>query len=253
MNVTITLTNPGTDTGPFNIYTNMDNYVVPIATSVPRSTLVGAGYVAIVDGNTSTIKVESTGNCTSSIFLSVIRPTTTSTTSTTSSTTTAPPVPGSTTTTTTTGILGSTTTTTTTGQVVNSTTTTTTTNTTYLFYFEVRNQTDTGYGNGKLNLSLPNNTFVTPPITTDYSYTQVNDYFYNPAAGGAPDYFQSTFVSDPGYVIDKIVRYNYNGSVAATLLLNTANYAFVSGPMNMTSAGVAPGFYQTIKIFTKPA
>jgi len=250
MNVIITLINPGTDTGPFNIYTNMDNYVVPIATSVPKATLVSTGYTAVVDGNTATIKVESTGTCTSAIFLPVIQPTTTSTTSTTSTTTTVPPIPGTTTTTTT--IVGPTTTTTTTA-VAPSTTTTTTTNITYLFYFQVRNQTDTGYGNGKLNLSLPNNTFVTPPITTDYSYTQVNNSFYNPAAGGAPDYFQSTFVSDPGYIIEKIVRYNYNGSVAATLLLNTANYAFVSGPMNMTSAGVAPGFYQTIKIFTKPA
>jgi hypothetical protein len=251
MNVLITLTNPGADTGPFNIYTNVDNYVVPIATSIPKATLVGTGYTAIVDGNTTTIKVESTGTCTSSIYLPVIQPTTTSTTSTTSTTTTASPVPGTTTTTTT--IVGPTTTTTTTA-VAPGTTTTTTTNISYLFYFEVRNQTDTGYGNGQLNLSLPNNTFVTPPITTNYSYTQINNSAFNVAAGGFPDYIQSSFVSDPGYIIEKIVRYNYNGSVAATLLLNTANYAFVSGPVSfMTSLGVSPGFYQTIKIFTKPA
>lgn len=252
MNVTITLTNPGTDTGPFNIYTNMDNYVVPIATSIPRSTLVGAGYTAVVDGNTATIKVESTGTCTSSIFLPVIRPTTTSTSSTTSSTTTTPPAPGSTTTTTTTGTPGSTTTTTTTGQVVNSTTSTTTTYTDYRFEFEVRNQTDTGFGNGNLTLSKSDGTFITN-INTAYSLVIRNINTYNPAGAYPPSYLASSFTADSGYVIDRIIKYAANGTPGTPTLVGTPTYTFPTGPWIMTSTGVAPGFYETIKIFTKPA
>jgi hypothetical protein len=89
MNVTITLVNPGADTGPFNIYTNDDNYVVPVATNVAKSALV-AGYNVWVPPLAITIKVESTGNCTSAIFLPVVQPTTTSTSTTTSTTTQAP-------------------------------------------------------------------------------------------------------------------------------------------------------------------
>jgi hypothetical protein len=249
MNITITLTNPGTDTGPFNIYTNIDNYTLPIATSVSRATLVGAGYAATVDGNTTTIKVQSTGTCTSSIFLPITQPTTTTTTSTAAPTTTSTTTVGPTTTTSTTATP---TTTTTTTSPPGPTTTTTTTTIIYRFDFEVRNQTDTNYGNGDLNLSLPNNTFVTPAIRTAYTYTQSNDYDFNPAAGGAPDYFQSTFVSDPGYVIDRIVRYNYDGTAGYTKILGTPNYSFET-LFTMTSLGSSPGQFQTIKVFTKPA
>lgn len=100
MNVTITLVNPGADTGPFNIYTNDDNYIVPVATNVAKSALV-TGYNVWVPPLAVTVKVESTGTCTSAIFLPVAQPTTTttSTSSTTTTTTTEPPETTTTTTT----------------------------------------------------------------------------------------------------------------------------------------------------------
>lgn len=101
MNVTITLVNPGADTGPFNIYTNDDNYIVPVATNVAKSALV-TGYNVWVPPLAVTVKVESTGTCTSAIFLSVIQPTTTTTSTSTSTTTsTTTEIPETTTTTTT--------------------------------------------------------------------------------------------------------------------------------------------------------
>jgi hypothetical protein len=240
MNITITLTNPGTDTGPFNIYTNIDNYTVPIATSISRATLVGAGYAATVDGNTTTIKVQSTGTCTSSIFLPITQPTTTTTTSTAAPTTTSTTTVGPTTTTSTTAT--PTTTTTTTSPPGSTTTTTTTPAPNYKFYFEVRNQTDTNFGNGTffLNPTGGSNTF-----TTNYSLIRSGISQFNPSG--------SSFVSEAGYVIDKIVRYNYNGTEAYSLLVGSPNYTFGTGPFMMDSIGVADGFYQTIKVFTKPA
>jgi hypothetical protein len=242
MNVIITLTNPGTDTGPFNIYTNVDNYAVPIATSVPRATLVGAGYIAIVDGNAATIKVQSTGTCTSSIFLPIIQPTTTTTTSTAAPTTTTTTTSGPAPTTTTSTTATPTTTTTTTSPPGPTTTTTTTPAPNFKFYFQVRNQTDTVYGNGTffLNATGGSNTF-----TTDYSLIRSGISQFNPSG--------SSFVSESGYVIDKIVRYNYNGTEAYSLLVGTPNYTFGTGPFTMDSIGVADGFYQTIKVFTRPA
>lgn len=100
MNVTITLVNPGADTGPFNIYTNDDNYIVAVATNVAKSALL-AGYNLWVPPLAVTVKVESTGACTSAIFLPIAQPTTTTTTSTSTTTTTTTEAPATTTTTTT--------------------------------------------------------------------------------------------------------------------------------------------------------
>ena len=242
MNITITLTNPGTDTGPFNIYTNIDNYAVPIATNILRSVLVGAGYTTTVDGNTATIKVQSTGNCTSSIFLPITQPTTTTTTTvapTTTTTTTVAPAPTTTTTTT----AAPTTTTTTTSAPGPTTTTTTTPAPNYKFYFQVRNQTDTVYGNGTffLNATAGSDTF-----TTDYSLIRSGISQFNPSG--------SSFVSESGYVIDRITKFAYDGvTVLYNLPVGNPNYTFGTGPFTMDSLGVADGFYQTIKVFTRPA
>jgi Predicted solute binding protein len=239
MNVTITLVNPGVDTGPFNIYTNADNYVTAVATNIAKSALV-AGYNATVPAIASTVKVESTGTCTSSIFLTIIQPTTTTTTSTSSTTTTSTTV-APTTTTTTTAV--PTTTTTTTAPVGPTTTTTTTPAPNYKFYLQVRNQTDTVYGNGTffLNSTGGSNTF-----TTDYSLVLSGISQFNPSG--------SSFVSDSGYVIDRITKFDYDGvTVLYNLPLGTPNYTFTTGPFTMDSTGVSSGQFQTIKVFTRPA
>jgi hypothetical protein len=72
MRVKITLaSDTGVDTGPFNLYSNTDGYVNAFAASVSRNALL-SGYLATdVPVNTTTVKVQSTGNCTTSINLTV--------------------------------------------------------------------------------------------------------------------------------------------------------------------------------------
>jgi hypothetical protein len=109
MNVKITLTTAGTDTGPFNLYSNTDSYVTAFQTNIAKSLLV-AGYTStVVPAGTTTVRVKSTGTCTTYVDLFITGSGTTTTT------TTAHVGP---TTTTTTTAVGPTTTTTTTTQVV---------------------------------------------------------------------------------------------------------------------------------------
>jgi hypothetical protein len=102
MNVLITLTAAGTDTGPFSLYSNVDSYATPFQTGVTKSSLITGLMVTTVPNAASIIRVKSTGTCTNSIDLSISgippatttstttwdgSPTTTTTTSTSTSTT----------------------------------------------------------------------------------------------------------------------------------------------------------------------
>jgi len=88
MTVTITLTLAGSDTGPFNLYSNVDGYVSAFQTGVARSTLVAGLTTGTVPDGTTEILVESVGTCNRDLYLPVAgAPTTTSTTSSTTSTT----------------------------------------------------------------------------------------------------------------------------------------------------------------------
>lgn len=100
MTVTITLTSSGSDTGPFNLYSNVDGFVTPFETGVARSTLIAGYTTASVPDGTTTLRIQSTGVCTNYLDVSVVLTTTTTTTSSTTSTTTS--TSSSTTTTTTT-------------------------------------------------------------------------------------------------------------------------------------------------------
>jgi hypothetical protein len=111
MNVLITLTTAGVDTGPFNLYSNTDSYVTAFQTNVAKSLLV-AGYTStVVPAGTTTVRVKSTGTCTNYVDLIISGAPSTTTTTTT-------PSPTPTTTTTTTPSPTPTTTTTTTTQIV---------------------------------------------------------------------------------------------------------------------------------------
>jgi len=111
--VIVTLTSAGSDSGPFNLYSNVDGYTTAFAFSVSKSALL-AGYTSVVVPDlTTSIRIMSVGICTNYIDVNVSGITTTTTTSTTStsttsttstttSTTTIPPIPITTTTTTTT-------------------------------------------------------------------------------------------------------------------------------------------------------
>jgi len=97
MTVTITLTLAGSDTGPFNLYSDVDGYTSAFQTNVPRGDFLGAGLTTgtVPDGTTE-ILVRSTGACQRDLYLAVAgapatTTTTTSSTSTTSTSTTAAP------------------------------------------------------------------------------------------------------------------------------------------------------------------
>jgi hypothetical protein len=90
MTVLVTLTLAGTDVGPFNLFSNVDGYTIPLATGVSRAALLSGYSLAGVPDAASVIRAQSTGTCTNFLDMSVSGGTTT--TSTTSTTTTAVPV-----------------------------------------------------------------------------------------------------------------------------------------------------------------
>lgn len=71
MIVKITLTTAGIDTGPFNIFSDADNFATPIVTGVSKSSLI-AGYDVVNTPDAATImRVTSTGTCTNSINIPI--------------------------------------------------------------------------------------------------------------------------------------------------------------------------------------
>lgn len=93
MTVLITLTTAGADTGPFDLYSDTDGYLVPFENNVPKASLV-SGYTSIlVPGGTTIIRVKSDSLCTNYIDLVVGTTTTTTSTSTSTTTSTTTPVP----------------------------------------------------------------------------------------------------------------------------------------------------------------
>lgn len=99
MIVFVQLTLAGLNTGPFDLYSDVDGFSVPFATGVPKNVLeAGTNYT--VDNTASQILVASQGVCTTQITLTIVTTTTTTTTTTSTTTTTT----SSTTTTTTTAV-----------------------------------------------------------------------------------------------------------------------------------------------------
>jgi hypothetical protein len=86
MTVLITLTTAGTDSGPFNLYSNTDGFVSAFETGVSKSALLAGYSSALVPDYTTTIRVKSDGVCVNYVDILLE-----STTSTTTSTTTALP------------------------------------------------------------------------------------------------------------------------------------------------------------------
>ena len=81
MTILITLTIAGTDTGPFNLYSNLDGYTSAFEVGVAKIDLV-AGYISgIVPDGTTIIKVVSDNPiCTNDIDIPLTLTTTTTTT-----------------------------------------------------------------------------------------------------------------------------------------------------------------------------
>ena len=70
MTIYILLTTPGTDAGPFNLYSDVDGYISAFATNVSKATLL-AGYVATVPNGTTIVRLVSIGDCTNYIDFEV--------------------------------------------------------------------------------------------------------------------------------------------------------------------------------------
>lgn len=80
MTVLITLTTAGTDSGPFDLYSDLDGYVSAFESGVDKA-LLEAGYAsALVPDYTTTIRVKSNGVCTNYVDIPVVTPTTTTST-----------------------------------------------------------------------------------------------------------------------------------------------------------------------------
>jgi hypothetical protein len=106
MVVTITITLAGPGTGPFDLYSDSDGFLVPFETGVSKAALE-AGYTSTLVPNDATlIKIVSVGVCTDYITIEIdlanyiTTTTTTTAVPTTSTTTTNPYIPTTTTTTT---------------------------------------------------------------------------------------------------------------------------------------------------------
>jgi len=82
MTVLITLTTAGANTGPFNLYSDLDGYVTPFASAIAKSSLL-AGYTStVVPNGTAIIKVLSAGDCTTPLYIDLYVPATTTTSTT---------------------------------------------------------------------------------------------------------------------------------------------------------------------------
>jgi hypothetical protein len=90
MTVLITLTTAGTDSGPFNLYSNLDGYISAFATGVSKSALLAGYPSASVPDYTTTIRVVSTGICVNYVDIVIITTSTTTTIAPTTTTTTTP-------------------------------------------------------------------------------------------------------------------------------------------------------------------
>ena len=76
----ITLAAAGADTGPFNLFSNVDSYAVAFETGVSKSSLL-AGYYTFVPVGATIIRVKSASAlCTNFVNMEIITTTTTSTT-----------------------------------------------------------------------------------------------------------------------------------------------------------------------------
>ena len=80
MTVFITLSIAGSDSGPFNLYSNLDGYISAFESGVSKASLL-AGYASsVVPDFTTTIRILSTGTCTNYVDIIVEEITTTTTT-----------------------------------------------------------------------------------------------------------------------------------------------------------------------------
>lgn len=79
MTVQFTLTSAGLDTGPFNLYSNLDGFITPFEVGVSKASLLAGYSSANVPDYTSVVRIQSAGTCANWIDI-ILENTTTSTT-----------------------------------------------------------------------------------------------------------------------------------------------------------------------------
>lgn len=79
MIVLLTLTTAGSDTGPFDLYTNLDGFTTPFLINISKASLT-SGYLANTPDYTQTIRIKSTGLCVNYSDILLQNTTTTTTT-----------------------------------------------------------------------------------------------------------------------------------------------------------------------------
>ena len=80
MTVLITLTTAGADSGPFDLYSNLDSYTSAFETGVSKTALLAGYSSALVPDYTTTIRIKSSGVCLNYIDVALESTTTTTTT-----------------------------------------------------------------------------------------------------------------------------------------------------------------------------
>jgi len=80
MTVTLNLTSAGTDTGPFDLYSDVDGYLVPFETNINKSNLQAGYTTSLVPDFTNIVRIKSTGICTNHFDVILNLTTTTTTT-----------------------------------------------------------------------------------------------------------------------------------------------------------------------------
>lgn len=88
MTALITLTVAGADSGPYNLFSNLDGYTSAFATNVSKASLLAGYSSSAVPDYTTIVRIVSIGDCTNYIDITLTQLTTTSTSSTTTTTTT---------------------------------------------------------------------------------------------------------------------------------------------------------------------
>lgn len=70
MDIILTLTTAGADTGPFNLFSDADGYTTAFETNVDKASLI-AGYTTIAPSGSTIIRVKSTGLCTNFVDINL--------------------------------------------------------------------------------------------------------------------------------------------------------------------------------------
>jgi len=89
MTVLITLTTASANTGPFDLYSNLNDFTTPFETGVAKASLLSGYSSALVPDYTTIIRVKSEGDCLNYIDINLEETTTSTSTSSTTTTSTS--------------------------------------------------------------------------------------------------------------------------------------------------------------------